>query len=109
MSNLQKAKGSLLRRAHGVPECPCESFGASAWVAAWPGLKPLPVMPPVRVVWWLFSALFMRWSMAGGAVDTSLSEVLGEVTLAHEGREPTATARRASERQSAAITEFQPG
>ena len=39
MSNLQKATGSLLRRAHGVPEGPRESFGASSWVAALAGFE----------------------------------------------------------------------
>ena len=38
----------------------------------WPGLKPLPVMPPSRVVSGLFSAGFMCSSMASGAVDTRM-------------------------------------
>ncbi len=76
-------------------------LGRPPGLPVWPGLKPLPVMPPGRVVSWLFSAMLMCSSIARGAVDTELREpVKGEHAratrrtaarpVAAESRDPSA-------------------
>ena len=81
LSNLQQATGSLLRRAHGVPERPCDSFGASSGVAALAGFEAVAgdaAGPCCFLV--VFKGAHVS-SIARGAVDTRLCG-LRESTLA---------------------------
>ena len=73
LGDLQQDLGKTQGRPPAyVAHCSCESFGRPPGLPLWPGLKPLPVMPPCRVVSWLFSAMFMGSSIDGDAVDTTL-------------------------------------
>ena len=71
LRDLQQDLGKTQRRPAQTSRTVFASpLGRPPGLPDWPGLKPLPVMPPGRVVSWLFSTMLMCSSIARDAVET---------------------------------------